>query len=221
MSENPIRNTIDRLMGRIKPASQEEIEAYEKKLQDLKARRLKEFAVDMLNRSGIPKRHFEFAPSRAGEWGERLTVLEAKLGTGMFVALIGVRGNGKTQMACELMKVHADNGKTVKFTTATQFFMEIKATWKKDAVDTEKDVVALHIKPSLLVIDEIGRRGESDWENNLLFELLNRRYNDKKDTIIIGNLSPQELQSNIGESLVSRFNETGGAIQCTWASFRK
>jgi len=54
----------------------------------------------------------------------------------------------------------------------------------------------------------------------MLFELLNRRYNDLKDTILIANKSKAEFQDYIGPSLASRMNETGGIVECNWPSFR-
>jgi DNA replication protein DnaC len=68
--------------------------------------------------------------------------------------------------------------------------------------------------------DEIGKRGESVWEGNLLFELLNNRYADRTDTIVIANLNPQDLAESLGPSITSRLNETGGVIHCDWPSRR-
>lgn len=167
-----------------------------------------------------PRRHVDFAPAVTGPWGDAFTKLSKRLGSGFLVALIGTRGNGKTQIGVELMKVSTDNLKSARFTTATRFFMAMKSTYRKDSEETEAGVLATFCKPSLLVIDEAARRAETTWENNLLFELLNDRYNALKDTIMICNMGRAEFEQSLGASLVSRMNETGGIIECNWPSFR-
>lgn len=167
-----------------------------------------------------PKRHEQSTPNFSGEWGAAYSQLKAKLGTGSTIALVGTRGSGKTQLAVELMKATTANLKRAYFTTATGFFMELKATYRKEASKTEGDVLNTFQSFQLLVIDEIGKRSESEWENNLLFELLNRRYNAMKDTVLIDNRSKADFIAAIGESLASRMNEGGGIKECNWPSFR-
>jgi DNA replication protein DnaC len=167
-----------------------------------------------------PLRHSQFTPEVIGPWGEAFTKLAKRLGTGFLVAMIGTRGNGKTQMAVELMKTTTDSLRTALFTTATGFFMAVKATYRKDSEQTEAGVLRGYCKPSLLVVDEAARRAETGWENNLLFELLNQRYNAMRDTILICNMSRTEFEASLGASLVSRMNETGGIVECNWPSFR-
>jgi len=70
------------------------------------------------------------------------------------------------------------------------------------------------------VIDEIGKRGDTDWENNLLFHLLDKRYQDMTDTIVLANLTAEEMAKSLGPSLSDRMSETGGLIECTWPSRR-
>jgi DNA replication protein DnaC len=169
---------------------------------------------------GAPKRHVETATVKEGPWGEKYRSIAAMLGSGFMIALIGGRGSGKTQMAVQLMKHATAKLTSAKFITAVQFFMEIKETYKRDCDSAENDILEKFSRPSLLVIDEIGKRGGSDWENNLLFELLNRRYNDMKDTIMIDNRSKADFIETIGPSIASRMSENGGIIECNWQSFR-
>jgi len=173
-------------------------------------------------RSGwqIPKLLEKVKPDVSGQFGVELEKIDAKLGTGFLIILTGNRGCGKTQMGVELMKRSAESFRTSLFIDPLDFFSDIKATYKKDSNETEKTVVRKYRKPRLLVIDEIGQRGETDWENQWLFKLLNHRYYDMTDTLMTCNLTPEEIQKNLGDSLISRLNQTGGIIHCTWPSFR-
>lgn len=157
---------------------------------------------------------------RDGEWADAERKIVAKLGTGYLLALVGNRGCGKTQLAVEAMRVRVHKGQRTRYCTATEFFMEVKAAYSHET-RSEKDVLNEFAKPSLLVMDEIGQRSESEWENRLLFELLNRRYNTLKDTLLISNQSVEEFSKSIGLSLISRMIETGGLIECKWSSYRK
>ncbi len=170
----------------------------------------------------LPTRHTSCQVVVDGQWGEKFTTLKAKLGTGFIIGLVGTRGNGKTQMAVSLaMDSIRSKRRSARYTTATAFFMRIKGTYGKDADEKEGEVVDDFARPRLLVVDEAGKRGGSEWENNLLFELLNRRYNDMKDTILVDNRTLSEFVETIGPSLASRMNEGGGIVDCNWESFRK
>jgi DNA replication protein DnaC len=168
-----------------------------------------------------PKRHTESAITPTGEWGERLAAINKRIGKGMLVALIGIRGTGKTQMAVEVMRAATEALRSTKYITAMEFFMSIKATYRDGSGKSEQQVIDEYRAKKLLVIDEIGKRGQTDWENNLLFELINRRYNDMSDTLVIDNSAPAEFVAAIGPSIASRMNECGGIIECKWESFRK
>ena len=177
----------------------------------------------LLADSDMPKRHRLLeAPKTAGRWGETKNKIVELLGTGLLCALVGSRGSGKTQLGVEVAKEAMRRGKSARFCSTTKFLMEIKSTYRKDAERTEHQVLRQFSTPGILILDEIGRRGETDWEDRLLFELLNDRYNEIRDTILIGNYeNAAKFSEAVGPSLVSRINETGGVFECNWASFRE
>lgn len=169
---------------------------------------------------GAPLRHATATPRFEGRWGESFKKLQARLGTGFTAALVGTRGNGKTQMAVELMRYLTGKGRSARFLTTTQFLQMVKATYRTGAEKTEADVIKELRRPRLLVLDEFASRGASDWEANQLFELLNQRYGDITDTLIIANMSERDFGQLAGDSLVSRINHGGGFVRCDWESFR-
>jgi DNA replication protein DnaC len=181
--------------------------------------------VELTSAANIPARHFrktglDILPHAAGEWNDALRNLKSKIGTGFLVALIGTRGTGKTQMGVELIRTQINRLKSAQFTTAMDIFLAVKSSYRKDGQD-ERVIVAEFCKPRLLVIDEIQERAETPWEDRILTHLIDRRYNDEKDTLLIGNLTPDQFAQHVGASILSRLNETGGIVQCDWESFRK
>jgi len=168
-----------------------------------------------------PKRQLSSQTLHDGPWGEMFASVVSKLGSGFLIALTGTHGPGKTKMGVELMKASTENLRSAKYMTATEFFIAIKTTYRKDSEESEESVLEAHARPRLLVIDEIGKRSENEWEDRLLFELVDRRYRDMTDTLLISNADKAEFTKSIGASLASRMNETGGIIECKWESFRK
>jgi hypothetical protein len=167
-----------------------------------------------------PKRQSDATAQRIGDWAIKLDAIESKIGTGFLFGVAGTRGNGKTQMAVEAMRTATGRGLSARYETAVALFARIKATFRQSAKESEQDIVAALRKPRLLVIDEIGKRGESDWEQNVLFWLIDSRYGDMTDTLLIGNLEPSGFAQCIGPSLASRLNETGGMILADWPNRR-
>lgn len=168
----------------------------------------------------IPLRHLDAKLDKSGEWARTETRLCQMLGTGFLVALVGTRGNGKTQLGVELLRLVASRQAEPRYCTATGLLMEVKSTFHPGSKITESDLSDRYTKPDLLVVDEFSRRASTDWEDRVLFELIDRRYRGKKDTILISNQDPRSFASAIGDSSVSRMSEAGGIINCDWPSFR-
>lgn len=174
--------------------------------------------------SQIPVRHKAVNPGYDGIWGEKCkgtlkTLAEKK---GVMIAIVSeIRGNGKTQIGAEAIKQSARLGRSALFSSTTRFFMDIKATYKPDNKETESDVLKRFTSPQLLVIDEFGRRGETDWEDRLLFFLIDSRYNDMKDTLMISNQTEADFMKSAGDSISSRLAHVGGFVNCKWETFRK
>lgn len=216
-----VQEALDNCLDAIQAVPPEERDRLRKENDEFRARRRGEEVRAIIKDSCAPLRHLQNKNlDRAGDWGATERKILNRLGTGFFIGLIGTRGSGKTQVCVEVIRANAQNLKRSRFCTATEFIMEVKATFGSEATRSEKDVVAQFTRSSLLVIDEIGQRSENDWENRLLFQLLNCRYNEMKDTLVCSNQSFDQFAKSIGPSLLSRMQETGGLIECNWASYR-
>jgi DNA replication protein DnaC len=178
-------------------------------------------AKELVEESGAPRRQLEQPDLRGDKWHKKLEEIAARLGTGFLVAFIGGRGPGKTQMAVELIKLAAAGGMRPKYTTAMEFFIAVKGAYRDDqGTPSEALVIAQYSRPRLLVIDEVQERGATPWEDRLLTHLVDVRYREMRDTILIGNLDLESLRTEVGPSIVSRLIETGGVVQFDWPSFR-
>lgn len=154
-------------------------------------------------------------------WAKARDLVISRLGQGFLIALLGTRGCGKTQIAAQAAAVACRAGRTSLYVRAMTFFVDVRSTFRKEAAVTEADIIAKYQSPKLLIIDEIQDRGDSAWENRLLTHLIDLRYGDMTDTLLIGNLDPKELIKHVRESIADRMNECGSIIDCQWESFRQ
>lgn len=221
MNEN-LEQACNRIVSNLTPLTSEQGKERLEKIRadDIESRR--SAIISLRSEWNAPKRHalFDLKQGQKGKWAHKLAILENMAGKGYMAALVGIRGNGKTQLAVELMKHATRNLRSAYFMSAMEFFEHVKATYRKESAQNEFEIIKRFRRPALLVIDEIGKRSESDWENNVLFAILNARYNDLTDTVLIDNRTKQEFISTLGASLASRISETGGIIECDWPSFR-
>lgn len=176
---------------------------------------------DLLLAAKIPRRFVEGIPAQEGPWNKVLSRLIGGLGHGSLFIVIGNRGTGKTHMACEAIKhTTLTLGKPALFTSAIEVFMWIRDCYR-GGEKGERDVMNQFAKPDLLVIDEAHERGDTAWEDRILTHLVDRRYREKRDTILISNLSPEAVSESLGPSIIDRVRETGTMLMCNWRSFRQ
>lgn len=127
--------------------------------------------------------------------------------------ITGQTGIGKSHLSFAMAKAinehYKDIGKpkSVLFVSLTEIIKQIKNGWNygKGANLTEFDAVEQLTKVDFLILDDLGAKNaiikpKSDWEQDLLFDILNSREN----TIINTNLSGSELKTVYNERNYSR-----------------
>lgn len=160
-------------------------------------------------------RALEFATDYADSFDDALA-------TGRSALFIGKPGTGKTHLAVGigLRVMHRDN-RTVLFTTVMRAIRRVKDTWSRDSRETETQAVAALVFPDLLILDEVGVQFGSDTEKLILFDVLNERYEKRRPTLLLSNLTLDEVKSYLGERVFDRLREDGGeAIPFDWESWR-
>ena len=92
--------------------------------------------------------------------------------------------------------------------------------------EKEEDVINQYVQPQLLVLDEVlaehSINGElSKHEKQLLFEIINQRYEKMHCTIIVSNANRVMLTRDLGFSTVDRLTENSIELDFQWDSYRK
>lgn len=195
----------------------------------------------LLSAFGWPDRYLEPLDSpEGGEWLAGLALSHPIIEGGGILILHGKRGTGKTQMAAELARAkrfpvdagakaepkwpdhyRPDAKRSAHYQTAMRFFLTVRATFKKNSDKTELEIIDRMTEPGLLVIDELQERGETAFEDRLLTHLIDARYGARRPTILIANLTKEQLGPALGPSIIDRASENGKRIDFTWSSYRR
>lgn len=188
------------------------------------AQRCRENAISMiLGRSGIPPRFknhsFDNYKPADEKQARVLKVCKAyaerfddRLAHGGGLAMCGSPGTGKTHLACAIANQIAQKGRTSLFTSVMAAIRRVKSTYSKGSEENEQDAIHSFLRPDLLILDEVGVQFGSDTEKMILFEIINGRYENMLPTILISNLTAQELGAFIGERILDRMTEGGGVV---------
>jgi DNA replication protein DnaC len=194
-------------------------EAAEKARAD-KAR--KERAIALWTASGVDKRHrmrkYEDL-AKHQRWAETFDAGMEVVSNGGIIALLGDRGNGKTQCGVEMVRRFCRQLHPCLYVRSREIGMKLREAFRSDTIK-ERDQVEFFVKPQLLVIDEAQEKPDSDFEQRSLTLILDRRYGEMKPTVIIANLDEPEFRRLVGVSVVDRIREGGGILMFDWPSFR-
>lgn len=168
----------------------------------------------IIDRAGLPRRHRQTRSETGGLWGDALEKCKAKLMTGTLIIICGSRGRGKTQLAASLVKTLAQDGRSSRYLTLHDLSLRLKATFDS-RYENERDVIEELRKPRLLIVDEVGKVPASDWLHGAFFNLIDKRYGDMRDTLLISNHDKRAVGDAIGDSIVRRANGTGGVLDAS------
>lgn len=134
--------------------------------------------------------------------------------------LLGRCGCGKTHLAAAIVMAAIDADRSAHLITARALVKQIRATWSRDASETENDVVARYGRCGLLAIDEVGVGEVSEADRTQLLDVIDMRYQRCLPTVIATNLNAELLRAAVGERIYDRLREQSTVLVLAWASHR-
>jgi DNA replication protein DnaC len=136
--------------------------------------------------------------------------------------LSGPTGRGKTRLAISIAYRAIQNGFEARFATAASLIEELS-----NAARTGRLTQALHAytHPHVLVIDEVGYLSLTDNAANVLFQVVNERYLERKPIIFTTNkpLAAWGIvlhDPDLAEAILDRVLERGRHIELRGSSYR-
>lgn len=151
----------------------------------------------------------------ADTWKERF-----ELGTGL--VMTGNCGTGKNHLAISLVKaIIRKHLARVEITDVMRLTRAVKNTWRHNSELSEDEVIYRFASLDLLIIDEVGVQFGTPTEATILQEIINARYESVLPTILISNLTFDQLKEAIGERIVDRVTDGGrNRLAFGWSSYR-
>ncbi|MFC1693043.1 ATP-binding protein [Candidatus Latescibacterota bacterium] len=124
----------------------------------------------------------------------------------------GSAGSGKTLLACitlqELMLKYARGGRFIDL--SRQFFQRLKSSY--DITDasfgTAGQILDELIEIPFLVIDDFGTQRNTEWELEMLYNLIDSRYEEERITIITSNMIISQFKEGYKEETKPSFNSS-------------
>jgi DNA replication protein DnaC len=109
------------------------------------------------------------------------------------VLLMGPCGVGKTHLAVAALRELMQRGHEARFYDYRELLKELQASYDPDHPVSEMGVLVPVLRAEVLLIDDIGASKPSPWALDTIGHILNKRYNDKRPTLLTTNyLDPTE-----------------------------
>ena len=177
----------------------------------------------------IPSRHAEsgFKNYQVKNNGQKIALAHCSKyakdisnGENRNLIMVGRTGTGKTHLSCAVAKNVLNKRKYARYITSEDMANEIANAWKK-ADDSEAAAIYRFTDTDLLILDEYGLHDRHENRLQLVHKVLYARYDAKKPTMLISNLTVQQLKEDLGDRLWSRFQHDGlTVVECNWADSR-
>ena len=190
----------------------------------------------LLAAARIPRRYaecsfesFKCAPGTSQDNGllaaQRL-VAEFPVDRGLL--FMGPAGVGKTHLAVSIIKGLVGKGFGGVFCEFGSLLKEIQDSYNPISKSSELKVLAPIYETDVLVLDELGATIPTDWVRDTMYQIINKRYNDRKLTIFTTNYSDarrsdkeQVLEDRIGTRLRSRLYEMCTKVVLDGGDYRR
>ena len=127
-------------------------------------------------------------------------------------------GNGKTSWAIKIMKNFIDNYACVYdldclYVNIPEFMNLRRNSFNNYAAQLQYQELERRIKEARLVImDEVASKQASEFDIELLYQLVNYRSTNQKSTIYTSNIKPHELRKLDGDRIADRITGTPNTV---------
>ena len=190
--------------------------------------------------STIPKRYAHCTLSSFIEKSTELKVARTRVqefidlwpGTdeGRGLLLMGPCGVGKTHLAVAALIeiINSNKSGRLLFSNFQDLIQEIQASFDSDQVQSKSEILRPLLEADLLVLDELGSQKPTTFVQDILYYVINTRYNEERATIFTTNYvdepvdgKEENLSQRIGNRLRSRLYEMAPMVKMSGKDHRR
>jgi len=117
---------------------------------------------------------------------------------------LGTCGVGKTHLAVAALKELVRKGIVGMFYDFRDLLKEIQDSYNPNTHTSELKILAPIFEAEVLVLDELGASKPTEWVQETMTHIINKRYNEKKTTIFTSNYLDMPSGSSYDETLTDR-----------------
>lgn len=135
------------------------------------------------------------------------------------LVFFGPVGTGKTHLAAAISnRLFGTIG--VLFISCPEFLMKLRDAMNGRGAKKNLSLLSTAKAVGLLVLDDIGTEKSSEWVTEILFILINHRYEFKLPTLLTTNCNLTLLEEKIGDRIVSRLVEMCRCVEFSGPDYR-
>lgn len=132
--------------------------------------------------------------------------------------ILGGVGSGKTHLASSIANAMIARGIPVLFGTYLEHLEELRREFNSTG---ERLYLAKMKSTPLLVLDDIGREKQTDWSRQVMFDVINHRYEHMTPIVITTNMSKKDLEAYLGKDVYSRLCEMSAMLETKSGDYRR
>jgi DNA replication protein DnaC len=166
------------------------------------------------------------AQARARAWW--LNALDGK-GAKPWLVLVGNVGTGKSHLAAACVRAALEAGKRSYFRVWGDYLKRLQLSWG-GGDEREADIIEELADGWLVAIDDLDKRRGTEWGREMLFSVINSRYNNRLPTVLTLNTALTELdavapgrlalESLLGAATLDRIFELATVVEFDGPSYR-
>lgn len=150
--------------------------------------------------------------------------IDRNIAEGRGLIMAGNTGTGKTRLACGLANNIIHHLHSVRYTTVAEMIGEVRSVYGgavpgvTEAMQIKKFVTGCDV----LILDEIDIfKTDSLADLNLIYRIVDGRYQARKPIIAVTNQTPDFLDSFLGERAAGRVRENSLVLTFNWPDYRQ
>lgn len=121
--------------------------------------------------------------------------------------ITGDVGQGKTHLAAAIANHLLANHHPVIFGNITNIISLIRTSYQQGSQLSESQLLDIMTNVELLILDDLGKEGDTNHTNSLVYQIVNRRYENNQPLVVTTNLTPGQMTNKLGSATCSRLVE--------------